>query len=193
LLRNDANWRNKVKNGAILKRDFKVGQMSRDMTLYVDDDGTAYHITSSEENQTLHISKLSEDYTSFTDTYYRVLPGESNEAPAIFKYKKKYYLFASGTTGWNPNPGRSYVSDNIFGPYKPLGNPVKGSNEDMATTFASQSTFILKVENKANHFIFMGDRWNGNNLIDSRYIWLPIVFEKKKPVIYWKPINYLSK
>lgn len=35
---------------AIYRRDFKGGQMARDMTLFKDDDGKAYHIFSSEEN-----------------------------------------------------------------------------------------------------------------------------------------------
>lgn len=37
--------------------------MARDMNLFVDDDGTGYIIYSSEENATLFISKLNEDYT----------------------------------------------------------------------------------------------------------------------------------
>jgi len=65
-------------------RDFAKGQMSRDMTLFVDDDGTAYHICSSEENSTLHIAKLSDDYLSFSGEYARVFPNRYMEAPAIF-------------------------------------------------------------------------------------------------------------
>jgi len=35
--------------------------MAREMTLFVDDDGKAYHIYSSEENSTTHISLLTDD------------------------------------------------------------------------------------------------------------------------------------
>jgi len=31
----------------------------------------------------------------------------------------------------------------------------------------------------------MGDRWQPNDAIDGRYIWLPIQFENDKPVIKW--------
>jgi hypothetical protein len=48
--RKDENWKEKVRLGALFVRDFKGGQMSRDMTLYEDGDGTAYHIAASEEN-----------------------------------------------------------------------------------------------------------------------------------------------
>jgi hypothetical protein len=36
--------------------------MARDMTLFVDDDGTAYQFFASESNQTIHVSQLSDDY-----------------------------------------------------------------------------------------------------------------------------------
>jgi hypothetical protein len=46
----------------LLGRDFSKGQMARDMTLFVDDDGKAYHIYSSEENSTTQLSLLTDDY-----------------------------------------------------------------------------------------------------------------------------------
>ena len=107
-----------VKEGLYLRRDFNGGQMARDMTLYIDRNGKAYHIHSSEENMTLHFSELTDDYLDFTGIYYRVLPGESNEAPAIFYANKKYYMFTSGTTGWKPNPGRLAVADKLTGEWK---------------------------------------------------------------------------
>ena len=78
-------WVDAVGKGLILKRDFEGGQMARDMTVYVDDDGKAYHIFASEENLTLHIAELSDDYLSHTGKYVRVAPAGQNEAPAIFK------------------------------------------------------------------------------------------------------------
>ena len=39
----------------IVARDFDGGQMARDQTLFVDDDGAAYHVYASEENSTLHV------------------------------------------------------------------------------------------------------------------------------------------
>lgn len=57
-----------------VKRDLKDGQMSRDMTLFVDDDGKAYHIYSSEDNLTLQIAELADDYLSHTGKYIRIFP-----------------------------------------------------------------------------------------------------------------------
>jgi hypothetical protein len=172
-------------DGAIMVRDFETGQMSRDMTLFVDDDQQGYHITASEENQTLLFSKLSDDYLSLTDDYVRVFPGETNEAPAIFKKDGKYFMFSSYTTGWNPNPGRLSVSDNIMKGWKALENPCRGTEQEKKTTFRSQSTFVLPVVGKKNGFIFMADRWNAESLKESRYVWLPIEFENNIPFLKW--------
>lgn len=164
-------------------RDFKDGQMARDMNLFVDDDGKAYHIYSSESNGTLHISLLTDDYLSSSGKWMRIFPGRFNEGAAMFKRKGKYYLFMSGCTSWNPNPGRSAVSDHIWGPWKELGNPCLDA--DSATTYHSQSTYVLPVAGKKDTFIFMGDRWTPANPIDGKYIWLHVHFQNSKPVIRW--------
>jgi hypothetical protein len=178
-------WRRAVKDGMFLRRDFSGGQMARDMTLFVDTDGKAYHIHSSEENQTLHFSELTDDYMDFTGRYVRVLPGDANEAPAIFKSKGNYYMFSSGTTGWKPNPARVAASKGMFKEWTTLGNPCRGTEEQNKITFGSQSTHVLPVQGKENTFIYMGDRWVPENLTDSRHIWLPVEWEDGNPVIKW--------
>lgn len=167
----------------LVKRDLETGQMARDMTLFRDDDGKAYHIYSSEENSTLHIALLDEDYTSHTGQYIRVFADRFMEAPAMFKRDGKYYLIMSGCTGWAPNPARSAVSDSIFGEWEELGNPCIG--EGAETTFVSQSTFVLQVAG-TDKYIYMGDRWRPENPIDGSYVWLPINFTGKGFTIEWK-------
>jgi beta-xylosidase len=162
------------------------GQMARDMNLFVDDDGKAYHIYSSEHNGTLHISQLTDDYLKPAGKYIRIFPGDFNEAPAMFKHRGKYYIISSGCTGWAHNPARLSVADSIGGPWKSLGHPAVGTDEQKATTFQSQSTFVLPVQGKKDAFIFMADRWRPENAIDGRYVWLPIEFDSTgKPFIQW--------
>ena len=167
----------------ILGRDMPGGQMARDMNLFVDDDGKAYHIFSSEENSTLHISELNDDYTDCSGRFSRFFVGRFMEAPAMFKKEGMYYLIMSGCTGWAPNAGRSAVASSIWGPWKELENPFIGEGADLS--FRSQSTYILPVPGTTDRFIYMGDRWTPKNAIDGRYIWLPIEFEGEQPVINW--------
>lgn len=177
-------WREAVENGLFVRRDFSGGQMSRDMTLFVDTDSTAYHIYSSEENLTLHIAELTPDYKDYTGKYVRIFPGGHNEAPAIFKKDSMYYLITSGCTGWDPNAARLFSAKHILGPWTAHANPCRG--EDAELTFHSQSTFILPIEGKADQFIFMADRWMPKTPDKATYIWLPIEFENDLPVLKWK-------
>jgi hypothetical protein len=173
-----------ITEGLFVRRDFKDGQMSRDMTLYVDDDQKAYHIFASEENKTLQIAELTDDYLGYIGKYYRIDPAGWNEAPALFKKGGRYFMITSGCTGWNPNPARLLTADHILGPWtRHPNNPAVG--KDAETTFHSQSAYILPAPGKKDAFIFMADRWNPQNAIDGRYIWLPIIFENGLPVLKW--------
>jgi hypothetical protein len=173
-----------------LERDFERGQMARDMTLFVDDDGTAYQFYASEENGTMHVSQLTDDYLKPAGKYARIFVGRSMEAPTVFKHNGKYYLIASGCTGWAPNAARSAVADNIFGPWTELGNPCRGENAD--NTFHGQSTYVLPVAGRPDTFIAMFDQWKQWDLRDSRYIWLPVRFEDGAPIVEWKASWNLS-
>lgn len=167
-----------------LARDFEGGQMARDMTLFVDDDGKAYQVYSSEGNPTTHISLLTDDYLKPAGKYIQVFVDRSMEAPTLFKHNGKYYFIASGCTGWEPNAARSAVADSIWGPWKELGNPCRGENAEK--TFFGQSTFVLPVAGKTGAFIFMADRWNKDDLKESRYVWLPVEFQEGKPIVKWQ-------
>lgn len=168
----------------LLGRDFEGGQMARDQNLFVDDDGLAYHIYSSEENSTLHIARLTDDFLSGNGEYIRIFSNRYMEAPAIFKNNGKYFLVASDCTGWAPNAARLAWAPDIFGPWTELENPCKG--EGAETTFDSQSTYVLPVRGKDGAFIFMADRWQPKNPIDGTYVWLPVQFnENGLPFLTW--------
>jgi hypothetical protein len=168
----------------ILARDFAGGQMARDMTLFVDDDGKAYQFYSSEENPTMHVSLLTDDYLKPAGKYARIFMGRSMEAPTVFKRGGKYYVIASGCTGWKANAARSAVADNLLGPWTELGNPWVGDGAE--ESFQTQGMFVLPVQGRADTYIFMADRWKQWDLADSRYVWLPLEFAPDgRPVLRW--------
>jgi len=172
---------------SFLARDYAGGQMARDMTLFVDDDGNAYDFYASEENHAMHVSRLTPDFLHSAGQYGRVKPGGDDEAPAVFKHGGKYYLVTSGLTGWAPNAAKSYVAQNILGPWTPLGNPVRGTPEQQAITFGGQSTYALTLQRQGcTRHILMLDVWRKNDAIDGRYVWLPVEWEGDKPVVRWR-------
>lgn len=178
-------WHKAIEKGMFVKRDLRGGQMSRDMTLFVDEDGKAYHIYSSEDNLTLQIAELTDDYQGHTGKYIRLFPGGHNEAPAIFKKDGVYWMITSGCTGWEPNKARLMSASSMWGPWTQYPNPCIGEGADK--TFGGQSTYILTLPGAEDKFIFMADRWKPENLMDSRHIWLPIRFDKDgKPYIQWE-------
>jgi beta-xylosidase len=182
-------WTQAVRQGLFVKRDLEGGQMSRDMTLYIDDDGTAYHIFSSEENLTIHIAELTPDFLHHSGRYTRLAPTGHNEAPAIFKHEGTYWMVTSGCTGWEPNEARMFSARSIWGPWTQHPNPCKGPRAEK--TFGGQSTFIFSiVDDKSGNdkpqWVFMADIWRPHHPIDARYIWLPITFDGGKPVIEWR-------
>ena len=177
-------WREAIREGLLLARDVPGGQMSRDMTVYVDDDGKAYHIYSAEENLTLNLAELTDDYLDYTGRYVRIAPGGQNEAPTIFKRDGVYWMITSGCTGWAPNEARMFKAASLWGPWEQLPSPFVG--KDAKKSFHTQGTYIFKVEGTEDGFVFMADRWNPQSLKNSRHIWLPIDFEADgTPVIRW--------
>lgn len=157
--------------------------MSRDQTVFVDDDGRAYQFYSSENNETMYISLLTDDYLKPSGRFTRNFIKESREAPAVFKHEGKYYMLSSGCTGWDPNVAEIAVADSIMGTWKTIGNPCTGPDADK--TFYAQSTYVQPVIGKKNAYIAMFDRWKKKDLEDSRYVWLPVLIKDGAITIPW--------
>jgi len=154
----------------------------RDMNLFLDTDGSAYAIYSAEDNATIYIVRLNEEFTGPEmplvegKTWVRAIPRHWREAPALFKHSGRYYLFTSGTSGWDPNAAMLASADHILGPWILGDNPCVGP--DAEKTFHSQSTFVLPITGRSpGGFLYMGDRWKPQDLTDSRYVWLPFEFD----------------
>lgn len=181
-------WRTQIERGMFFVRDLEGGQMARDMTIFVDDDGKAYHVYSSEDNFTLQIAQLADDYMSHNGSFVRVAAGGQNEAPTVFKKDGVYWMITSGCTGWAPNAARMFCAKNIFGPWKQLPNPCRGEGADK--TFGAQGTYIFELTTgrerklfKGAGHVFMADIWNPEHLSESRHLWIPVTFEDGVPVL----------
>ncbi|WP_369142716.1 RICIN domain-containing protein [Streptomyces sp. R44] len=154
-----------------------LGHMSRDITTFVDTDGTGYMISAANENRDLHVYRLTADYTGIDAQVQKLWAGQSREAPAMFKRSGVYFLLTSGATGWAPNQQKYGTATSVGGTWsglKDVGN---------STTYRSQTAYVLPVQGTSGtSYLYMGDRWGnsmGGMVQDSQYVWLPLKFPTK--------------
>lgn len=156
------------------------GQESRDMTVFVDRDEKAYLIHSSNRNKTLHIARLTDDYTDVDGFYTSALVEQQREAPALICEKGIYYMVTSGCTGWDYNSALYAVSAFVNGKWKLIDNPCEG--EGYRDTFKGQSTYMFRV---GEQIYLLLDHWKPDNLQESGYSILPVSVEQGKMTVKW--------
>lgn len=147
-------------------------QGSMDMTLFVDEDKTAYLVHTKDWDKTMNIARLNDDYTDVDGMYVSVMEDQEREAPAVCLYNGVYYMITSGCSGWLPNSMLYSTCDFIMGKWKLIDNPCEGEN--YRKSFFGQSTYIFNVGEK---YFLMMDHWQRENLQKSGYSILPITFD----------------
>jgi hypothetical protein len=156
-------------NYAYIRSFRPLGQESRDIGQFVDDDGEAYLIFESRPTHGFFIAKLSGDYMT-VEKQMSFVPAPL-EGGAIVHYKGLYYAIGSHLTGWRANPDVYATAPSLYGPWTEMKNIAPPETN----TYESQSSMLLKVTGtKATTVIYMGDRWKPKELWDSRYIWMPL-------------------
>lgn len=163
-----------------------LGHMSRDITVFVDDDGAGYMVSAARENYDLHIYRLSADYTTVANLVANPWPGGHREAPALFKRNGVYFMLTSGATGWSPNQQKYATSTSLASGWSAM------QNAGDSTAYGSQTAFVLPVQGTGGtSYLYMGDRWGnsfGGLVKDSRYVWLPLSFPTSRSLsMSWAP------
>lgn len=151
-------------------RSFRpLGEESRDIGQFVDDDGSAYLIFESRPTKGFFIARLSEDYLDVAEkTCFIRAPLEGG---ALVRFRGLYYVVGSALTGWVPNPNKYATAKSLKGPWSDFRDIAPPETN----TYGSQSGMILKVVgSRRTTVIFMGDSWKPNDLADSRYLWMPL-------------------
>ncbi|MFJ2237751.1 RICIN domain-containing protein [Streptomyces sp. NPDC087859] len=160
--------------------------MSRDITTFVDTDGTGYMVSAANENYDLHIYKLNSAYTAIDSLVANPWAGGHREAPALFKRGGVYFMLTSGATGWSANQQQYATATSLAGPWTSM------ANVGDSTTYNSQTAYVLPVQGTSGtSYLYMGDRWGnsfGGTVNDSRYVWLPLTFPSSTTMsMSWYP------
>jgi polygalacturonase len=151
-------------------RSFRpLGQESRDIGQFIDDDGSAYLIFESRPTKGFFIAKLSDDYLDVVEeTAFLQAPIEGG---ALVHHDGLYYILGSALTGWRPNPNKYATAKELKGPWSEF----KDIAPPQTNTYQSQSTLLVKVVGtEQTTVIFMGDQWKPKAQWDSRYLWMPL-------------------
>jgi len=147
------------------------GNESRDMTLYRDDDGSAYLVSTTHDNSETVIYRLSDDYTTVASTVATLWSGQLREGYTLFKRNGVYFMTSSGATGWNPNQQKFATAANIAGPWTSL------QDFGDSKSCKSQGAFALPIRGtRDTAYIYFADIWNTKALSESRYFITPLLF-----------------
>lgn len=112
---------------------------SRDQSLFIDDDNTAYLLSATNMNKDINIYKLDDSWTKPISLVNTICKGLHRETPAIIKKDGEYYFFSSKASGWYPSQTMYTSTTNLADEWTPVREI--GNN----TTFDAQFNRISKV------------------------------------------------
>jgi hypothetical protein len=162
------------------------GYLSRDIGVFQDEDGSGY-IMSEDRDRGTHIYRLSDDYLTIvedvaceraTDYEYGL------ESPTIVRKNGLYYWFGSKLTGWSTNDNMYSTSTDLHGPWSTW----KAFTPEGSQTFDSQVDIVIPLDDdpyNSEHFLFIGDRWDKNDLGNSPIVQLPITIADGRASLAW--------
>ena len=153
-----------------------LGHNSRDLGVFQESNGTAYIIYAGDSNSDIRIDELASNYLSVTSNVFTFSQG-SREAPTMVKRNGVYYLALSATTGYETNANVYVTATSLSGPWTPERGLAPGSSN----TYDTQVVAIIPIQGAAHSsgdlsYVYVGDKWDQNNLADSRYEFLPLGF-----------------
>jgi hypothetical protein len=159
--------------------------------MFKDDDGALYHLAVRKPDKGFVVGRMRDDYL-LPEGRYQEAEGitRATEAPAIFRRQGRYWMLASGSTGWKPNAARTFSAASLFGPWTAHGNPCEGTNPHNGlgaeVTFGGQSASIVTVAGLDDAHIAFFDVNKPEHPYESRYLWLPITVEEHGLGIAWR-------
>ena len=157
-----------------------------DQTVFVDEDtGKSYLIYSYGRGRNrIYVSEIGvRDGQADLLDCTQIFKGAGREGNCLFKYKGRYYMFASNLYGWDSSFAYYLVADDIRGPYEPLNDMqiMPGCADDYA--HVTQTGFFYTVRGtREETVLYCGDRWAdfaGNGLGYNQ--WCPLSFDGKEP------------
>ena len=166
-----------------------LGTKSRDCNIFQDNDGTAYFISTTDENSNLGLFRLSDDYHSAVEKTV-LFAGQGREAPAIVRVGDRYLMFNSACSGWDPNQCKMSYTTNIKSGWTGL------SNVGNYNAYDTQAAAILTIKGtKKTTYLYVGDRWQDPDLPGTKTIIFPVTFNGTTATLNYRErfdINFVT-
>jgi len=118
--------------------DRPLGFDSRDQSMFIDDDNTAYVLSATNTNEDVNIYKLDKTWSKPIQLVNTIFKGQHRETPYLVKKDGEYYFFSSKASGWYPSQAMYASATDLSGVWtqlKELGNN---------STFGSQANSVFK-------------------------------------------------
>lgn len=167
-----------------------LGNVSRDIGVFQDDDGTGY-VLSEDREHGLHIYELTADYLDVKRIVSTTLTPPSDhpagphgyESPALVAHEGLYYLFGSELTGWAANDNQYATASSLAGPWSPWRDVAPAGS----ATFDSQISTVVTVRGaETTSHVYVGDRWDKDDLASSAPVWLPLRLQGATARLEWR-------
>lgn len=100
--------------------DRPLGHDSRDQSLFIDDDNTAYLLSATNTNEDINIYKLDDSWTKPILLVNTICKGLHRETPSIIKKDGEYYFFSSKASGWYPSQAMYMSTTDLAGKWTPI-------------------------------------------------------------------------
>jgi hypothetical protein len=173
-----------------LRSERPLGNVSRDIGVFVDDDGTGYLLSEDRANG-LHVYRLADDYLSVSEIVSTTLAPPSDhpagphgyESPTMIKAEGLYYLFGSDLTGWSTNDNKYATAPSPAGPWSEWRDFAPPGS----ATYDSQVSVVVPVRGtETTSYVYVGDRWNKDDLFGSAPVWLPMHVSGGEARLEWR-------
>jgi hypothetical protein len=158
-----------------------VNGATGDQTIFQDDDGQAYLVSSSSNGRAnRYVSPLRASDFLAAENAVLVYKGSGREGNCMFKYNGTYTFCSSDLHGWNASQTYCVSATNIKGPYG-AEFVLAGTERDFS--HVTQTGFFISVKGtEQTTIIFAGDRWSdfaANGLGFNQ--WMPLTFTGATP------------
>lgn len=151
----------------------------KDNNLFLDDDGQAYAVFVTGDQQDMAVVRLNSDFlTANTATLAYATQGAGREAPAMFKRGSTYFLLSSGTMPPGSPGGVAYqTASSPLGPWSGLTSLY--SQDPTGTSWDGQPTQVVRF---GSLYMLIADAWvleavsTWYEIKNSTLLHLPLVF-----------------